>query len=55
MTNIELKAKQLAKILEKHNPQQMKLIARNIMENTVPNTEEFKCAAALFELMDALS
>jgi hypothetical protein len=51
---LQLKAQALAKVLEKHNPQQTSELAFKLMENSTPGTDEFKAYAALYEVMEIL-
>lgn len=50
--NIEEKAKLLHRVLEKHQPEELKKLSFKLMQKAKPGSDEFKCYAALFEIMD---
>ncbi len=49
---IEAKATLLAKVLEKHDPETLKDKAFDLMQQHPSDSPEFKCFAALYEIMD---
>jgi hypothetical protein len=51
---IQAKAELLAKILEKHPPKQLAQLAFEQMQKKEPGSKDFKCLAALYELMNVL-
>ena len=52
--NIQDKAGLLAKILEKHPPEELSKLAFKQMQKCEPGSDQFKCYAALYELMNVL-
>lgn len=52
--SIQEKAELLAKVLEKHPPKELSKHAFDLMQNAKPGSKEFKCYAALYEVMNVL-
>ncbi len=52
--DLEAKAQLLKLTLEKHNPAQLRDIAFNLMQEYDKGSNEHRCYAALYELMDIL-
>lgn len=50
--DLEAKAKLLDAVLKKHKPEELKEKAFELMQEAEPDSDQFQCYAALYELMD---